>query len=458
MTITILLVEDENQFCKNLTRHLTHRGYEVTAVADGKSALDVIDEKTFDILLSDLRLPDMSGSELILQVLSLSPSTISLLMTAYGTLETAISVFRNGAQDYLLKPFSLQELDEKIEKIISSKQQVIEDIHLRHIIQQLESSKKDFKGKSADILKINNLIKKIAPTPSTVLVTGESGTGKDVVARAIHRQSLYAEGPFVSLNVSAIPDGLLESYLFGHVKGSFTGASQGREGAFRTANGGTLLLDEIGEMSLDLQPKLLRAVEEQAVLPVGSDTPVKVNLRLITATNRNLEEMVKNGEFREDLFYRLNIVNVHIPPIRERIDDIPILVEHLLGLLREDLQKPILGVDTQVMRYLMQQPWKGNVREIANVLEHACIFCDGHIIQMEDLPNNNQNNIENEISDLNHAVEHFKYRHILSILESVGGNRELAAKDLGLSSATLYRQLEKLGLKGHKAKLKPQNI
>ncbi|MCF6252442.1 MAG: sigma-54 dependent transcriptional regulator [Methylococcaceae bacterium] len=453
MTITILLVEDEKLFRSNLTRHLTHQGYKVTDVADAKSALEIVKGISFDIMLSDLRLPDMPGSELIQQVLSTCPSTISILMTAHGTLDTAIAGFRNGAQDYLLKPFAFNELDEKIERIIASKQQVLEDVHLRHIIQPLTERNTNFKGKSVQSQKIQNLIKKIAPSPSTVLITGESGTGKDVVAKSIHQQSLYSDGPLVSLNVSAIPDGLLESYLFGHVRGSFTGASQSREGAFRAANGGTLLLDEIGEMNLEIQPKLLRAVEEQSILPVGSDTPVKVNLRLITATNRNLREMVERGEFREDLYFRLNIVNIHIMPLRERIEDIPVLVEHLLDQFRERLQKPVLSVDTEVMRYLMQQPWKGNVRELANVLERACIFCEDHIIKMEDLPENHQQTVTKESSDLDKAVNNFKYRHILSVLESVGGNREMAAKDLGLSSATLYRQLEKLGLKGHKAKI-----
>lgn len=452
MATTILLVEDENKFRKNLARHLTLQGYKVTDVADGKSALEVLQEEFFDLMLSDLCLGDMSGAELIQQTMSICPSTISILMTAHGTLDTAISGFRNGAQDYLLKPFSLKDLDEKIERIISSKQQLVEDVHLRHIIQPIEERNTDFKGKSVDVQKIQKLIKKIAPTPSTVLVTGESGTGKDVVSKSIHEQSQYADGPLISLNVSAIPDGLLESYLFGHVRGSFTGASNSREGAFRAANGGTLLLDEIGELSLDLQPKLLRAVEDQMITPVGSDVPVKVNLRLITATNRDLKEMVEKGEFREDLYFRLNIVNIHIKPLRERIDDIPVLVKHLLDLFRERLQKLILSVDTEVMRYFMQQPWKGNVREMSNVLERACIFCDSHIITMDDLPENNQQAETEGATDLDYAVNRFKYRHILSVLESVGGNREMAAKDLGLSSATLYRQLEKLGLKGHKTK------
>ena len=452
MGITILLVEDDKVFRNNLSRHLTHQGYEVTDVADGQAALSAFQDMSFDIIISDLRLPDISGSELIQNALSICPSTISILMTAFGTLETAIAGFRNGVQDYLLKPFSLQDLDEKIEKIISSKQQVIENVHFRHIIQPAEEINTTYKGKSVDAKKIQRLINKIALTPTTVFITGESGTGKDVVAQSIHQQSLCAEGPLVTLNVSAIPDGLLESYLYGHVRGAFTGASQSREGAFRAANGGTLLLDEIGEMSLEMQPKLLRAVEDQLILPVGSDTPVKVNVRLITSTNRNLEEMVEQGKFREELYFRLNIVNIHIKPLRERIDDIPVLVNHQLELLRKRLNKPILSVDTEVMRYLMRQPWKGNIRELANTLERACVFCDGHIIVMDDLQENCRDTEIKDSYDLDDAVNGFKYRHILSVLESVGGNRELAAKDLGLSSATLYRQLEKLGLKGHKSK------
>ena len=454
MTQKILLVEDEKLLRHNLKRHLTNRGHEVVAVEDGRSALKLIDDVSFDILLTDLRLPDLCGSELIQRAMSVSPSTVSLLMTAYGTLDTAISVFRNGAQDYILKPFSLKELDEKIDLIIISKQQLMEEVHLRHVIQPEAGGGTEIKGVSPQIKQINRLIDKIAATPSTVLVTGDSGTGKGVVARMIHQHSHCSEDPFVAVNVAAIPDGLLESYLFGHVRGSFTGANQGRDGAFRTASGGTLLLDEIGEMSLDLQPKLLRAIEEHEVLPVGSDTTIKVNLRLISATNRNLKEMVERGEFREDLFYRLNIVNIHIPPLRERFDDIPVLVEYLLGRFRRDLEKPTLSVDSEVMRYLMNQPWHGNIRELANTLERAAVFCDGRIIKIEDLTIESVEEVEPELVELSEAVEQFKYKHILSILESVGGNRELAAKKLGLSPATLYRHLERLGLKGHRSKAK----
>lgn len=450
MVQKILLVEDESLLCKNLTRHLSNNGFDVTAVETGLAAAEAIEKETYDIMLTDLRLPDLSGSELIQKALSVSPGTISLLMTAYGTMETAINVFRNGATDYLLKPFSFEELDEKLNHILETKQKTLEEIHLRHVIQAIDESDSEIKGNSAAIEEINRLIDKIAATPSIVLITGESGTGKGLTARSIHQRSHCSDGPFVAVNVAAIPEGLLESYLFGHVQGAFTGASKSRGGAFCTANGGTLLLDEIGEMNLDLQPKLLRAIEEYEVLPVGSDTPVKVKLRLIAATNRDLEEMVEQGEFREDLYYRLNIVNVHIPPLRERIEDIPLLVEYLLGRFREKLQKPILSVDTEVMRFLMAQPWKGNIRELANYLERAIVFCEDRIITLKDLPAKATKNYNPGDPDLNDAVEHFKYRHIISVLESVEGNRVLAAKDLGLSSATLYRQLEKLGLKGYR--------
>ncbi len=386
MNRQVLIVEDEKSLRSNLQRYLDAQGYGVTPAADGARARALLDAQVFDVLLTDLRLPDVTGLDLVEHVRRCSPSTVSLVMTAYGSLDTALQAFRHGAYDYIQKPFSLKELGLKLEKVVRLKDLFYENVQLRQALQEDLAPGEGLLGCSQAIAAVNDLVRKVAPARATVLITGESGTGKELVARAIHSQSPRREGLFVPVNVAAVPEGLMESTLFGHLRGAFTGASQSRAGAFRTACGGTLFLDEIGEMPPDLQAKLLRVLEERKVWPVGSDSPVEVDCRVVAATHRDLEERVRSGAFREDLWYRLNVVNIPIPPLRERPEDIPLLVEHLLGRYREELGRAVLGVDGQAMRCLMAHPWRGNVRELGHVLERAVALCEAPMIRVRDLP------------------------------------------------------------------------
>lgn len=448
----ILVIEDEQVLNENLKQFLSAKGYRVTTAATKREAQKALELSVFDLILSDLRLPDVEGTELIELITRVAPDSIVLVMTAFSSLDTALEVFHCGAHDYIIKPFSLSEIEHKIANALQYKQLLVENSIMRQQL-QLDSEAEDIlMGRSQVIVELNAIIRRVATARCTVLINGESGTGKDLVAQAIHRYSPNQDGLYVPVNVAAIPEGLVESYLFGHVKGAFTGANQAREGAFRMACRGTLFLDEIGEMPLQTQSKLLRVLESNEVLPVGSDIPVEIDTRIVAATNRNLKEMVEAGTFREDLWYRLNVFNLRTPPLRERLDDIPELVCQILSRLQLKLGKPIFNVDNDVMHYLMAQPWKGNIRELRNLLERAAVLCDDSLIHLKDLMlDEGEITIESskEIEDLSSAVEAFKARHIIAALKKTGGCRETTAKLLGLSPSTLYRQMDKLGLKGY---------
>lgn len=454
----ILVIEDEPVLNENLKQFLSSKGYQVETAASMASAKALLANKLFDVVISDLRLPDVNGTELIEYIKDVAPSSIVLVMTAYSSLETALDVFHCGAHDYILKPFPLSEIDYKVCNAMQYKQLLNENANLRSRLQRDADNDDLLAGDSPQILQLRQLIAKVAATQTNILISGESGTGKELVAQSIHACSLNKDGLFVPVNVAAIPEGLVESYLFGHIKGAFTGANQAREGAFRMASGGTLFLDEIGEMPLQIQSKLLRVLEENRVYPVGSDTPVPTNARIVTATHRNLAEMVAQGDFREDLWYRLNVVNLQTPPLRERIEDIPALVSIILQRLQPELKKPLLNIENDVIHLLMSQPWKGNVRELKNCLERAAVLCDDNTIRAKDLAlggNELQALKQDEngnLTDLSTAVDRFKHQHIVAALECTEGCRESAARLLGLSPATLYRQLDKLGLKGYVAR------
>jgi len=453
----ILVIEDEPVLNENLKQFLSSKGFSVKTADSMSTAKEALVTDLFDIVISDMRLPDVNGTELIEHIRDVAPSSIVLVMTAYSSLETALDVFHCGAHDYIIKPFPLQEMQYKVENALQYKQLLNENANLRNRLQFDPDNQELLAGGSAVIGDLRTLIGKVAGTQTNVLITGESGTGKELVAQSIHAKSLNSEGLFVPVNVAAIPDGLVESYLFGHIKGSFTGANQTREGAFRMASNGTLFLDEIGEMPLQIQSKLLRVLEENEVYPVGSDTPVPVNARIVAATHQDLEKMVSEGTFREDLWYRLNVVNLKTPALRDRTEDMPALVSLILKRLQTELKRPILGIENDVIHQLMNHSWKGNVRELKNTLERAAVMCDNNTINVSDLALNPsdvthlQHDDNGLLTDLSSAVEKFKHQHIIAALESTGGCRESAARLLGLSSATLYRQLDKLGLKGYVA-------
>ncbi len=448
---SILIVEDEETLRKNLATFLAREGHSTASAASGIEAMDHLARHSFDIVVTDIQLGDLDGLDLLKRVHSEAPNTVVLMMTAYGSVNSAVEAFRNGAHDYLLKPFSLQELRQKINNIADYRKLIRENVTLRH---EIQCQHDDFHmvAESKAIYGMKRLVRKVAASRSNLLITGESGTGKELVSRAIHSLSPNSDGLLVALNVAAIPDALIESYLFGHERGAFTGAERERCGAFRKAKGGTLFLDEIGELPLHVQPKLLRALEEKEITPVGADAPVKVDVRIITATHRDLEQMVEEGSFRQDLLLRINVLTVHIPPLRERVEDVPPLVTHFVKRFCIELKKPRLNVDNQFMRRLMSYHWrKGNVRELSNVIERAVILSEGDTLRVEDLPDVFQApGPGSTTTDLRNAVKQFEYRHIASVLESVEGNRELAARALGISPATLYRHMERLRLAGYR--------
>ncbi len=446
----ILIVEDEPILNANLQQFLRHKGYAVTSTATRQAAQQALEQRVFDLVLSDLRLPDTQDTELIELITRIAPTSIVLVMTAFSSLDTALNVFHCGAHDYILKPFSLAEIEHKIAHALQRRQWLTEHSITRQQLQPERIDDDSLIGHSRLIVELKNMIRRVAGTRCTVLISGESGTGKELVARAVHRGSPDPGAPWVPVNVAAIPEGLVESYLFGHIKGAFTGAHQARDGAFRMADNGTLFLDEIGEMPLQIQSRLLRVLEDNVVFPVGSDTPIKVNTRIIAATNRNLKDMVRQGTFRADLWYRLNVFNLRTPPLRERRCDIPELVLHILSRLQKTLEKPVFNVDNEVMHYLMHQPWQGNVRELCNLLERAAILCDDHLIHRKDLLlDEDDSPADLDIQALSSAVDAFKAQHIMAALQKTGGCRERTSQLLGLSPSTLYRQMNRLGLKGH---------
>jgi DNA-binding NtrC family response regulator len=447
---SILVAEDEAAVRESLTEVLREEGYDVVAVSDGTAAIRALQEKEFDLILSDIRMPGADGLEVLRHAREVSPQTLVLLMTAHATVETAVEAIRRGAQDYLLKPILFDDLLHKIDHLLTHRQIAWENQFLRSQVER-QWDFENLVGRSAAMREVMNLVRRVAPTPSTVLITGESGVGKEVVARAIHHFSEYRDRIFLPINCGAIPETLLESQLFGHMRGSFTGAIANQEGLFQRARGGTIFLDEIADMPLSLQVKLLRAIEAKEILPIGATTPIRVEVRIIAATNHDLKKAVEEGRFREDLYYRLNVFNIEIPPLRERREDIPLLVEHFIRIHNRELKKNFKGVDSATMKLLMSLPWKGNVRELDNVIEHAMILGSGDWITVRDLPRALQQDVgvEPEIPDtdnLREALRAFEKAHIQSVLTKCQQDKRQAAQRLGVSLSSLYRKMEELGI------------
>jgi DNA-binding NtrC family response regulator len=446
MNGTILVAEDETLPRKNICQLLEEKGFRVHEAADGKAALEIVDNFDLDLILTDLKMPGADGVEVLKHAREVSPQTLVLMMTAYASVDTVVEALRLGAQDYILKPVVLEDVLRKVERLIEHRSLAWEIQMLRRVIEQRDM---ELIGRSQAISKIISLVEKIALGTSTVLITGESGVGKEVVARAIHLRSPRQDKVFLPINCSAIPDNLLESQLFGHIKGAFTGALNSQEGLFQRARGGTIFLDEIGEMPLSLQPKILRAIETKEVLPVGSTHPAQVDVRIIAATNRDLKKELADGRFREDLYYRLNVISIQVPPLRERRDDIPLLVEHLIRRHNLEMKKEYKGVKNAAMRVLMGMPWKGNIRELDNILERAMILGDGEWVTTEHLPDGEQSEDNHHVSmhhNLRGAINIYERTHIENVLRDVAGDRTRAAKLLGVSRSSLYRKLEKLGI------------
>ncbi len=443
---TVLVAEDEEGVRDSLAQVLGEEGYTVVAVADGSAALAAIDAQEFDIILSDLRMPGADGLTVLRHAREVAPQTVVLLMTAHATVESAVEALRVGAQDYLLKPVLFEDLLHKVENLIEFRQVAWERQFLRNQVER-QWDFENLVGQSSAMREVMMLIKRVAPVPSTVLITGESGVGKEVVARAIHHFSDRRDAIFLPVNCGAIPEALLESQLFGHLRGSFTGAVSTQEGLFQHARRGTIFLDEIGDLPIGLQVKLLRAIETKEVLSVGATTPVKVDVRIIAATNRDLRREVEAGRFRDDLYYRLNVFGIEIPPLRERREDIPPLVDHFIRLHNRELKKQFKGADAATIKLFMSLPWKGNVREIDNVIEHAMIVGDGDWITPADLPRGLR--VDHELpvqsgDNLREALRAYERAHIQAVLARVGHDKRQAADRLGVSLSSLYRKMEEL--------------
>jgi two-component system response regulator PilR (NtrC family) len=443
---SILVAEDQESARESLVELFRDQGYDVYEAPDGNAATSMIDRLDLDLVLTDLMMPGADGIAVMKHVRDVSPQTLVMIMSAHATVETAIQAIRLGAQDYLLKPLIFDEVLRKTRQLMEHRKLAWENQLLRREINVHFGSERPL-GRSQAMQELSAMIAKVARTPTTVLITGESGTGKEVVARMIHAHSPNKDNLFLPVNCSAIPETLLESQLFGHMKGSFTGAVSSQEGLFQRARGGTIFLDEIGEMPLSLQPKLLRVLEEKTVLPVGSTNPVKVDVRIIAATNRELSAEVEASRFRDDLYYRLNVFEIAIPPLRKRLDDLPGLVEHLIQRHNNEMKMSYKGVDSATMRILMSLPWKGNIRELDNVLERGMILGDGEWIKPADLPGH-QNDAEEFTAEdnLTRAVELYEKAHIVRTIGKTSGDKVRAAELLGLSLSTLYRKIEKLGI------------
>jgi two-component system response regulator PilR (NtrC family) len=409
----------------------------------------MIDTIDFDVVLTDLQMPGADGLAVLKRAREVAPQTFVLLMTAFATVDTSVAALQLGAQDYLLKPIVFEDVLRKVHNLIEHKDLAWENQMLRREVNK-RADPTELVGQSRAMLDIRALIEKVASSTATVLITGESGVGKEVIARAIHFQSPRADKIFLPINCGAIPETLLESQLFGHVKGAFTGATNTQEGLFQRARSGTIFLDEIGEMPTSLQVKLLRAIEAKEVLPVGATSPVRVDVRILAATNRDLQREVEAGRFREDLFYRLNVIGIHVPTLHERCEDIPLLVEYLVQRHNLEMKKSYKGVDNTAMKILMGLPWKGNVRELDNVLERAMILGNGEWITPAEVPSGEELSRGEPPSilggRLKDALRAYEKSYIENILKDTGSDRTRVAKLLGLSRSSLYRKMEHLGI------------
>jgi two-component system response regulator PilR (NtrC family) len=444
----ILVADDEPGVRESLAEVLRDAGYATRTVADGTAALAALDEQEFSVIVTDLRMPGADGLAVLRRAREVSPQTVVLVMTAHGSVETAVEALRAGAADYLLKPVVFEDMLTKVARALEHRQIAWQAQMLRRQV-EAHYDVEGLVGTSAAMREVDALIKKVAPTQSTVLITGESGTGKEIVARTIHALSAVGGRIFLPVNCAAIPENLLESQLFGHVRGAFTGAVTSQEGLFSRAKGGTIFLDEIGDMPLGLQSKLLRTIEAKEILPVGASHPITVDVRLIAASNRELERMANEGKFREDLYYRLNVINVQLPPLRERREDIPALVEYLIRRHNREMKRAYRGADHSTMKILMSQQWKGNVRELDNVIEHAMILGGGEWITAPDLPRalrDREDVLPPVGDDLRDALRVYERMHIEGVLRRCENDKHKAADMLGLSLSSLYRKLNELGL------------
>lgn len=447
----ILIVEDEKSMREVLGILLEGEGYDVTLAAGGIDGMALLNRDIFDMVITDINMPKVNGFEILKKVRETSPDTLVIMITAFGTTESAIEAMQLGAYDYIHKPFKIDEIRLVVKKALEKRKLRAEVSILREKIKTTYEFGNIF-WKNPKMQELLNIIPKVAQSNSNVIITGESGTGKELVATAIHNLSARKEKKLVDINCAAFPEGLLESELFGHMKGAFTGAAYNKQGLFEIAHGGSVFLDEICEMSINLQAKLLRVLENSTFRRVGGTADIKVDVRIISATNQDIKEEISAGRFREDLYYRLNVVPLHIPPLRERKEDIPLLVEHFLKKFSFTEPK----VSPRVMKLFTEYPWKGNVRELENVMERIALLTDKGEITIEDVPHEilafsedaeYTQDLTKDGVDLDGIIEGMEKKYLLNALKIAGGNKTEAAKLLKLSFRSFRHRLSKYGIK-----------
>ncbi|MGQ9638698.1 MAG: sigma-54-dependent transcriptional regulator, partial [Thermodesulfobacteriota bacterium] len=450
--LKIMIIEDEPLMRITIQDSLEAEGYDVSIAETGQKGLSIFRKNMSDILITDLKLPDTDGLQILNEVKQMNPETQVIMITAYGSIDSAVTAMKEGASDYLTKPFSMDELLLIIKRLIRIKQLEEENIRLKEKVEE-RFGLEGLIGKSPQMQKIYDLIETVSQTDTTILIQGESGTGKEMVANAIHIKSLRKNGPFIKVNCSALPETLLESELFGHEKGAFTGAIRQRKGRFELAHEGTLFLDEVGEISPIVQVKLLRALQERQFERVGGTKTISVDVRLICATQRDLKEEIKKGTFREDLYYRLNVVPIFLPPLRERKEDILLLTEYFINKFAKKMGKEILGLSEEAKNLLLKYHFPGNIRELENMIERAVALLKGKIIQATDLPEEvmGQEAPIQEIckkiegpKPLAQAIKLFEKEYIQNVLEKTKGKKGQAAELLEISRKTLWEKIKEL--------------
>jgi len=442
----ILVVEDQKNMRESLVIAFKRAGYEVVSVESGEKAVELLDVHFYDLVVVDLKMETMDGLEVLSHIKSVNPSTEVIVMTAFGTIDSAIHAMRKGAYDYVTKPFQLPDILSVLERALEKKRLSDKANNLQKEIKE----KYRFDGvigNSPVMMRLLNILMELTNSESTVLITGESGTGKELVAHAIHNNSRRSDKPFVVVNCGALPENLQESELFGHAMGSFTGAVKDKKGIFIEAQGGTLFLDEIGETSLSTQVKLLRFLQNGEIRKVGDNKPIYLDIRIIVATNKDLDEATKNGSFRKDLFYRLNVIRIHLPPLRERKEDIPLLINHFMNVYSNKLKKKPQEISGDAMALLLNYPWPGNVRELENVIERAVTLAKGGQITVADLALQSASpadalNVMIEVGGIRAALAQEERKTIIESLRKHAGNRKQAASNLGISTTTLWRKMK----------------
>lgn len=449
MSERILVVDDEDIIRDSLSFILKQENYEVETAPNGCVALKMHLENPYDIIITDIEMPEMKGPELIDRVLQATPETFVILITAFASIDTAIDALRKGAFDYIIKPIEFDELIHRVNKLKLHRRLVLEN----NLLKQEVNRQHDFHniiGKSDAMKKVFATIERLSSSCSNVLVYGKSGTGKELIARAIHYNGIRKDKPFVSVNCGAVVETLFESELFGHRKGAFTNAYCDKVGLFKVTDGGTIFLDEVSEIPLHLQVKLLRAIEQREIYPVGDANPVNIDVRIIASTNRDLAALVEKGQFREDLYYRLNVVQIKLPSLSEREDDIPLLVQHFVQKYAQQMNKLVRGVDNQAMYALINYHWKGEIRELENAIERALIFANSDMITLSDLPENVRrstfNDSDTSIQSLDEALKIFEKKYITKVLELYDYDKDIVAKILNVSTSTLYRRMQEFDI------------